>query len=144
MKIKLITLLLTSLSCSAHAQWVNADRSKNLQPMADVVRTDILDHPTHAARLFSYTGGDPASNGLLLHLAVENSQNYEWNIYPIKDVAEYRLLPSAQQGYIKLELKTDDGMDEQGNITHSTSTMFINLTQAHLPNGKIEMREVKR
>ena len=142
MRITVLFGLILSLPTVVLAETISPTRENNLQHMADVARTTILNLPNQSARLFSYTAGDPSSNGLLLNLAVMNEQ-YEWNVYPLKNVADYQILPSAKVGYLKLSLHTDDHLDELGNIRSSPSTMFINLTQAHRVNGKIEIEEIK-
>lgn len=125
-----------------YAEILKPLQSQNLGYMADVYKTETFAVDNQAARLFAYTGGDPALNGLYLHIAVMND-DYDWNVYFLKNLNDYHRLPSAKEGYIKILLKTDDRVDGMGLITPTTSIMYINLTQAHKVNGKIEVEEIK-
>lgn len=127
---------------SSFAQTIQPSKSQSLAFMADVYKTETFLINNQGARLFSYTGGDPALNGLYLHIAVMNNNN-DWNIYFLKDVNDYQRLASAKEGYIKILLKTDDQIDNMGQISPTNSIMYINLTQAHKVNGKIEIEEIK-
>jgi hypothetical protein len=127
---------------STFAAILSPSKDIDLGYMADVYKTETFAVDNQAARLFAYTGGDPALNGLYLHIAVMND-DYDWNVYFLKNLNDYQRLPSAKEGYIKILLKTDDRVDGMGLITPTTSIMYINLTQAHKVNGKIEVEEIK-
>lgn len=137
----LATLCFLLIPISIQAKFITAQQHESYQFMADVAETQILDHPTQSVRLFSYTGGDPALNGLLLNIAVWNDRQHRWNVYALKNVSSYKVLPSAQPGYYKLELKTED-LNADGDVITNTSLLYINLDQAHLPQKKIEVKEV--
>ena len=137
----LVALTAFFSTVSTQAEWVSAENHQSYQAMADVAETQRLEHPTQSVRLFSYTGGDPALNGLLLNIAVWNDQQQRWNVYPLRNVSAYKVLPSAQAGYYKLELKTEE-LNAESDIRIRTSLLYINLDQAHLLQRKIEIKEV--
>ncbi|AUZ04243.2 MULTISPECIES: hypothetical protein [Vitreoscilla] len=130
-------LLFFSLPLSA--QTIHAQTQNRIEIDEEIFHIAAIQDPTIEAKLLSATAGDPALNGLLLSLAVKSDQ--QWNVYFLKDIADYRILPSAKNGYLKLQLRTEH-LDSTSHVTSQTSILFVNMTAAAQAHGSIQIEEI--
>ena len=137
---------LSALSTSAWAapRLIAAAPNAEHYSGADVDQTIILKNQDMNAKVFSYSGGDTAINGAYLNLAVYDEDNRDWNVFALKDVLDYEVLPSVQKGYAKIALVTQDVDQHSGNIRSYKSTLFINLRNANQRDGKMEVDEIRQ
>lgn len=141
----LLLIGITTLSQFALAQSarLHALSEQDLPSPSATEQVQMLEGHPMAAKLMVLSGGDPALNGRHLFLAVNtfSTGSGPWNTYYLKDVRDYTVLPSAQPGYLKIQLE-NDAIDEDGNLRPYRSVLFINMTQADKANGHIETKEV--
>ena len=137
-------LLALSTYAWAAPRLISAEPNAEHYSGADVDQTIVLKNQDMNVKVFSYSGGDPAINGAYLNLAVYDEENRGWNVFALKDVLDYKVLPSAQKGYAKIALVTQDIDQRSGNIRSYKSTLFINLRNADQRGGKIEVDEIKQ
>ena len=137
-------LLALSTHVWAAPRLISAEPNAEHYSGADVDQTIILKNPDMNAKVFSYRGGDPAINDAYLNLAVYDEDNRGWNVFALKDVLDYKVLPSVQKGYAKIALVTQDIDQHSGNIHSYKSTLFINLRNANQRGGKIEVDEIRQ
>ena len=107
-------------------------------------QTIILKNQDMNAKVFSYSGGDPAINGAYLNLAVYDEDNRDWNVFALKDVLDYKVLPSTQKGYAKIALVTQYIDQHSVNIHSNKYTLFINLRNTNQRGGKSEVDEIRQ
>lgn len=137
----LITLFSLAVS-QAQSTWLSPSKDELTLGSAHVERTQDLTDPTMSVKLFHVMPIDPPSfNPWFLRLAVVNEDNNTWNVYALGNVSAYKVLPSAQHGYLKIALSKDDYDVESGKHLTRKSTLFINLHTANRSGGKIEIEE---
>ena len=122
---------------------VRAESNNHGYGGADVDETINLKDPSMNVKVFSYSGGDPAINGAYVNLAAYNDENRTWHVYPLKNVLDFKVLPSAQAGYAKIALVTQV-LDGNGGVYSYKSTLFINFRSADRADGKIEVEEIRQ
>ena len=142
MKKILFTALLLTLSFSSFAksEKIEASNSDALQTAASVDFVQMINDSTVSAKIFSLSGGDPAINGANLSLAVYSDPSTGWNVYPLANVRDFKLLKSAKKGFVKISL-VRESINEEGGVSTAKSTLFINLKNAE--KGSVEVEEVK-
>lgn len=84
-----------------------------LQQAASVVRVDDL--APGGVKLFGTAGGDPAMNGLYVHIAFFVSPAEGWTVFRIGDVLDYRVL-SSEPGRVDLDLSESTYDEAAGTI----------------------------
>ena len=137
-------LLALSTPAWAAPRLISAEPNAEHYSGADVDQTIILKNQDMNAQVFSYSGGDFVINDAYLNLAVYDEDNRGWNVFALKDVLDYKVLPSTQKGYAKIALVTQDIDQHSGNIHSYKSTLFINLRNANQRGGKIEVDEIRQ
>lgn len=136
-QLALCTLVFFSFPLAA--QTIHATPLSHIEINEEIFQIEAIQDSTTEAKLISATAGDPALNGLLLSLAVKSGN--QWNVYFLKDIADYRILPSAQNGYLKLQLRTEK-IDSASHVASQTSILFVNMTAAAHAHGSIETEEI--
>lgn len=96
-----------ALAPSGAAQTLAPETDAMLQTAASVVELTSLDGQN--AKLFGTAGGDPAMNGLYVHIAFFIDPAEGWRVFRIGDFLDYRVLRAAP-GVVDLEL-TESVMD---------------------------------
>ena len=76
-------LLALSTSVWAAPRLISAEPNAEHYSGADVDQTIILKNQDMNAKVFSYSGGDPAINGAFLNLAVYDEENRGWNVFAL-------------------------------------------------------------
>ncbi len=125
-----------TLTASGEAQTLDAlPASDTLEWAASVVRVDFLDHQEGSAdaKLFGLAGGDPAMNGLHTHLAFFRGPAESWQIFPVGDFLEYRVLADSP-GRVDLEITESVMNNETGEIGSQTRHLIVTWTAA--PGGE--------
>ena len=144
LKLGLFSMVL-GLSALANAETVRIDAydDPNFADPGFVDSVQMIEGHPMVVKLMVLGQGDPARNGMHLHLSVNQMESGagRWNTYPLKDVRNYKILPSAKPGYLKLEL-SNDAMNDEGHIYQYRSVLFVNMNQAAKPRGYIEVEEV--
>ena len=87
-------------------------------PLAAVVGVD--------GKIYGQAGGDPAMNGLYVHLAVYRSPAEGWWVFPLGDVLAYRVVGQCE-GRVDLELKEsvmDEATSEIGDQTRRIAVLI--------------------
>ena len=126
----------------AQSQWLSPMTGSSSPNGAHVERTLNVKDPTITAKVFHEMPIDPPSlNPWFLRVAVVNEENNSWNVYDLGNVSDYKILPSAQHGYMKIALTKNDYHPQSGKIIAKKSTLFLNLTQANRSRGKIQIEE---
>jgi hypothetical protein len=96
-----------------------------LQSAAAVVRLDELaGQGPLAAKLFGTAGGDPAMNGLYVHIAFFQSPADGWRVFRLGDVLDYRIL-SQRAGRVDLELSESTLDEASGRIGSDTRRVIV-------------------
>ena len=96
-----------------------------LQQAAAVVRLDQLaGQGPLAAKLFGTAGGDPAMNGLYVHVAFFQSPADGWRVFRLGDVLDYRIL-SQRAGRVDLELEESTMDEASGRIGSRTRRVIV-------------------
>ena len=141
MKTILMTALFMILSASAFAGsvTVKATDSDMLKSAANVDYVQYLKGQDTDVKIFSVSGGDPAMNGAYLNVAVFVDVETGWNVFQLANVRNYKLLPSAKKGYLKIKLVRDN-FNRNGDIVQENVMLFVNLTKAQ--DGEIQTEEV--
>ncbi|UOO90465.1 hypothetical protein LVJ82_05690 [Vitreoscilla massiliensis] len=138
-----ISMVLCSNAVMAAPYVVSAEPANTHYSGADVDETIYLKDPSMNVKVFSYSGGDPAINGAYVNLAAYDDENRTWNVFPLKNVLDYKVLPSAKAGFAKIALVTQD-LDRNGGVYSYKSTLFINLRNADRAGGTIEVEEIRQ
>lgn len=142
MKPLLLMLSLLSMPLLAPAQWLSPQNNAHNIGAAHVEKVTEIPDSSMTAKLFHNMPIDaPSMNPWFLHLAVVNEDNNTWNVYPLANVSDYQILPSAQKGYLKIAVSKDDYNTQTGKPFQRKSLLFINLGNANRTNGKIETEE---
>lgn len=89
------------LTPSGAPQTLAAETDASLQTAASVVELTPLEGQN--AKLFGTAGGDPAMNGLYVHIAFYVDAAQGWRVFRIGDFLDYRVLRAAP-GVVDLEL----------------------------------------
>lgn len=97
----------SALKPSGAAQTLAPESASDLQTAASVVELTPLEGQN--AKLFGTAGGDPAMNGLYVHIAFYIDPAEGWRVFRIGDFLDYRVLRAAP-GVVDLEL-TESVMD---------------------------------
>jgi hypothetical protein len=141
MKTIFMTALFMILSASAFAGsvTVKATDSDMLKSAANVDYVQYLKGQDTDVKIFSVSGGDPAMNGAYLNVAVFVDVETGWNVFQLANVRNYKLLPSAKKGYLKIKLVRDN-FNRNGDIVQENVMLFVNLTKAQ--DGEIQTEEV--
>lgn len=135
------SLLFVTTSTFASVKIISVQDLKNAYRAADVYKVEHVKSQATDVKLFIATGGDPAMNGSHLCLAIFNQELSDWQVFELADILDYKLLPSAKKGFLKIKL-TKDVMDNEANITQKESTMFINLTGFF--KGSVQVEEIEK
>ena len=90
-----------ALTPSGAGQALAPETASDLQIAASVVELTPLEGQN--AKLFGTAGGDPAMNGLYVHIAFFIAPAEGWRVFRIGDFLDYRLLSEAP-GRIDLEI----------------------------------------
>lgn len=98
---------IAALTPSGAAQTLAPESDAMLQTAASVVELTPLEGQN--AKLFGTAGGDPAMNGLYVHIAFFIDPAEGWRVFRIGDFLDYRVLRAAP-GVVDLEL-TESVMD---------------------------------
>jgi hypothetical protein len=117
------------LEGSGAAQTITPAVDAGLQTAAWVVELTLIEPAD--AKLFGVAGGDPAANGLHLHLAFLISPAEGWRVFPLGDIAAYRVL-MEQPDRIDLEVD-EDVVGDDGAITKRTRRMIVTFRRG--PDG---------
>lgn len=96
-----------ALTPSGAAQTLAPESDAQLQTAASVVELTPLEGQN--AKLFGTAGGDPAMNGLYVHIAFFIDPAEGWRVFRLGDFLDYRVLRAAP-GVVDLEL-TESVMD---------------------------------
>ena len=96
-----------ALTPSGAGQALAPETASDLQIAASVVELTPLEGQN--AKLFGTAGGDPAMNGLYVHIAFFIAPAEGWRVFRIGDFLDYRVLRAAP-GVVDLEL-TESVMD---------------------------------
>lgn len=104
------------LTAAGPAATIQPDADENQQWAASVVElTPLTRQGDRTVKLFGTAGGDPAMNGLYVHVAFFDSPAEGWRVFRIGDFLDYRVLSEAA-GRVDLEID-ESVMDEAtGNI----------------------------
>ena len=97
----------TPLTASGAPQTLAPESDAMLQTAASVVELTPLEGQN--AKLFGTAGGDPAMNGLYVHIAFYIDAAEGWRVFRLGDFLDYRVLRVAP-GVVDLEL-TESVMD---------------------------------
>jgi hypothetical protein len=87
-------------------------------PLAAVVGVD--------GKIYGQAGGDPAMNGLYVHLAIYRSPAEGWWVFPLGDFLNYRVVGQSK-GRVDLELKEsvmDEATSEIGDRTRRIAVLI--------------------
>lgn len=135
---------LLAMAAQAQPRLLRAQQDSAPTAAENVNAVQRLQNQTMEVKVYDHGGGDPAMNGAYLTLAVYSTDTMAWNVFPLKNVSDYRILPSAKTGYVKIALRTDDTNAQTGNIFQYKSTLFINLRNADRQGGQIEVDEIRQ
>ena len=104
------------LTATGPAATVQPDTDANQQWAASVVELTPLTHQgDRTVKLFGTAGGDPAMNGLYIHVAFFDSPAEGWRVFRIGDFLDYRVL-SETPGRVDLEVNESIMDEATGNI----------------------------
>jgi hypothetical protein len=113
------------LAASGPAVALTPETDAAVQQAAAVVRLDQLaGQGPLAAKLFGTAGGDPAMNGLYVHIAFFQSPADGWRVFRLGDVLDYRIL-SQRAGRLDLELEESTMDDASGRIGSRTRRIIV-------------------
>lgn len=119
------TAAVAPLAAAGPAVSLQPETGDALQQAAAVVRLDELaGQGPLAAKLFGTAGGDPAMNGLYIHIAFFESPAEGWRVFRIGDVLDYRIL-SRQAGRVDLELEESVLDEASGRISGETRRVIV-------------------
>lgn len=96
-----------ALTPTGAPQTLAAETDASLQSAASVIELTTLEGQN--AKIFGVAGGDPAMNGLYVHVAFFIDPAQGWRVFRIGDFLDYRVLRAAP-GVVDLEL-TESVMD---------------------------------
>lgn len=109
------------LQAFSDSQTVTPSADDSLQQAAWVVELTPIEPA--AAKLFGLAGGDPAANGLLLHLAFLVSPAEGWRVFPLGDIAAYRVLMEQVE---RIDLEVDeDFVGDDGAMAKRTRRLVV-------------------
>ena len=113
------------LAASGPAAVLAPETDGALQEAAGVVRLDQLSgQGPVAAKLFGTAGGDPAMNGLHMHIAFFQDPALGWRVFRLADVLDYRIL-SERAGRVDLELEESIMDEASGRIGSETRRVIV-------------------
>ncbi|HYD26073.1 hypothetical protein [Brevundimonas sp.] len=113
------------LAASGPATTLQPESGAAVQEAAAVVRLDQLaGQGPLAAKLFGTAGGDPAMNGLYVHIAFFQSPAEGWRVFRLGDVLDYRIL-SQRAGRVDLELEESTMDEASGRIGSRTRRIIV-------------------
>ncbi len=113
------------LAASGPAASLTPESDTALQQAAAVVRLDQLaPQGPLAAKLFGTAGGDPAMNGLYVHIAFFESPAEGWRVFRLGDVLDYRIL-GERAGRVDLELEESTMDEASGRIGSQTRRIIV-------------------
>lgn len=119
------TAAVAPLAMAGPAVLVQPVTDDGLQQAAAVVRLDELaGQGPLAAKLFGTAGGDPAMNGLYVHVAFFESPAEGWRVFRIADVLDYRIL-SQRAGRVDLEFDESTLDEASGRIGSETRRVIV-------------------
>lgn len=118
------------LEASGPAEPLAPEAGPALQQAAAVAEVAALEQG--GVKLFGLTGGDPAMNGLHVHIAFFISAAEGWAVFPVTDVLSFRVLDQAP-GRVDLEVE-ESVMDEATGRIGSATRRFI-LSWSAGPDG---------
>ena len=137
-----VALMLCANLTQAQSVRIDAQEQDSIS-IGHVEQVQMLEGHPMMAKLMVLQQGDPALNGMHLFLSVNqfSSGTGPWNVFFLKDVADYQVLPSQRAGFLKIQLKTDT-LNDEGFAQTQRSVLFVNMTQAAEKRGFIEVEEV--
>lgn len=113
------------LAAAGPAATLQPETGSALQQAAAVVRLDQLaGQGPLAAKLFGTAGGDPAMNGLYVHIAFFQGPADGWRVFRLGDVLDYRIL-SQRAGRVDLELEESTMDEATGRIGSRTRRVIV-------------------
>jgi len=113
------------LAASGPAAALSPETDAGLQQAAAVVRLDQLSgQGPVAAKLFGTAGGDPAMNGLYVHIAFFQGPAEGWRVFRLGDVLDYRIL-AQRAGRLDLELEESTMDEASGRIGSRTRRIIV-------------------
>jgi hypothetical protein len=120
---------------------VRASNRSNIVDGGSVDQVEVIKGQTRSLKIFSRSGGDPAMNGSYVNLAVFIDASEGWKVFELGNVRDYKVLPSAREGFLKLQMTTDTFDVNQNNVKVD-STVFLNLENCE--RGTISAEEIAR
>ena len=113
---------------AAAAPTAPSGRDQTLQGAASVVRVDFVPNQSSVtAKLFGVAGGDPAMNGLYTYLALQTNPHDDWQIHPVGDFLDYRIV-SAAPGQVTLEIRESTPSTETSEIGSRARVVVLTWT----------------
>lgn len=113
------------LAAAGPAATLQPEAGAALQQAAAVARLDELaGQGPLAAKLFGTAGGDPAMNGLHVHIAFFRGPAEGWRVFRLGDVLDYRIL-SQRAGRVDLELQESTLDEASGRIGSETRRVIV-------------------
>lgn len=98
-----------------------------LQEAASVSQLHAI--PAQDAKIFSVSGGDPATNGLVTYLGLFISPAEGWRLYPLGDFSGWRVTETGR-GRLVLNVR-QDAAGPRGDIVSRDSRLIVDFVRSH-------------